>query len=62
MQCMPIVDFHLHIPLEWAREGLNPKTASERIIEFMDEQGIDVAVILPIAPYVPNDYVYKVVS
>ena len=28
----------------------------------MDESGIDVGVILPIAPYIPNDYVYKVVS
>ncbi len=28
----------------------------------MDESGIDTAVLLPIAPYVPNDYVYRVVS
>ena len=28
----------------------------------MDESGIDIGIILPIAPYIPNDYVYKIVS
>ncbi len=31
-------------------------------IQFLDENGIDVGVILPIAPYIPNDYVYRVLS
>ena len=57
-----IVDSHLHIPEGWVKEGVPPKVAAERLLQFMDESGIDVGVILPIAPYVPNDYVYKVVS
>jgi len=28
----------------------------------MDDSGIDVGVLLPIAPYVPNEYVYRVVA
>lgn len=42
--------------------GVSPREAAERLIQFMDEAGIDVGVVLPIAPYVSNDYVYKVVS
>ena len=57
-----IIDFHLHIPDSWVRDGVPPKVVAERFIEFMDESGIDVGVILPIAPYVGNDYVFKVVS
>lgn len=57
-----IIDFHLHIPEEWVKKGVTPKIAAEKLVEFMDKSGIDVGVILPIAPYVPNDYVYKVVS
>lgn len=57
-----IVDSHLHIPEGWVKEGVPPKVAAERLLQFMDESGIDVGVILPIAPYVPNDYVYEVVS
>ena len=57
-----IVDSHLHIPEGWVKEGVPPKVAAERLLQFMDESGIDVGVILPIAPYVPNDYVCKVVS
>ncbi len=57
-----IIDFHLHIPEKWVKEGLPLKEVAERLIEFMDESGIDVGVILPIAPYITNDYVYRVVS
>lgn len=57
-----IIDFHVHIPIEWVRDGIPPKSAAERILQFMDESGEDIGVILPITPYVPNDYVYKVVS
>ncbi len=57
-----IIDFHLHIPEKWVKEGLPPKEVAERLIEFMDESGVDVGVILPIAPYITNDYVYRVVS
>ncbi len=57
-----VIDAHLHVPEEWVRKGISPKVAAERIISFMDYSGIDVGVILPIAPYVPNEYVYKVVA
>jgi len=57
-----VVDFHLHIPMRWVEEGVHPKEAGERIVSFMDEVGIEVAVLLPIAPWVSNNYVYKVVS
>ncbi len=57
-----IVDFHLHIPEEWVNKGVSPRDAAEKLLEFMDETSIDVGVILPIAPYVSNDFVYKLVS
>ncbi|MET1159622.1 MAG: amidohydrolase family protein [Thermoprotei archaeon] len=57
-----VVDFHLHIPVKWVKEGVHPKEAAEKIVSFIDEAGIKVAVLLPIAPWVSNDYVYKVVS
>ncbi len=57
-----VVDFHLHVPERWVREGVSPREAAERLVEFMDGAGIDVGVVLPIAPYVSNDYVYRVVS
>ncbi len=53
---------HLHVPDRWVRDGVSPRVAAERIVSFMDESGIDVGVLLPVAPYVPNDYVYRVVS
>jgi len=34
----------------------------QRLISFMDDSGIDVGVLLPIAPYVPNEYIYRVVA
>jgi len=57
-----IIDFHLHIPGKWIKEGTPPHNVAERLLVFMDESGIDTAVILPISPYITNDYVYKVVS
>jgi len=57
-----VIDFHLHIPEEWVRKGISPKAVAERLISFMDDSGIDVGVLLPIAPYVPNEYVYRVMA
>ena len=57
-----IVDFHLHIPEKWVKESVPPDIVAERLISFMDDSGIDVGVILPIAPYISNDYIHKVVS
>ena len=57
-----VIDFHLHIPEKWAREGVSSRDVAEKLVQFMDESGIDMGVILPIAPYIPNDYVYRVVS
>ncbi len=57
-----IIDFHLHIPEEGIKEGVPPKVAAEKILQLLDESGVNVGVILPIAPYVSNDYVYEVVS
>ncbi|RLG79945.1 MAG: hypothetical protein DRO13_04895, partial [Thermoprotei archaeon] len=51
--------FHLHIPEKWIREGISPHNVAERLLRFMDESDIDIAVILPIAPYITNDYVHK---
>ncbi len=57
-----IIDFHIHIPMNWVRENTSPRSVAEKILTFMDDSGIDVVVILPIAPYISNEYVYKVVS
>ncbi len=57
-----IIDFHLHVPERWVEKEVSSKVVAERFLQFMDESGIDIGVILPIAPYISNDYVYKVVS
>jgi len=57
-----IFDFHLHILEKWVKDGATPRAAAEKLVQFMEESGIDVGVILPIAPYILNDYVYRVVS
>jgi len=57
-----IIDFHIHIPTNWVQENTSPRSVAEKILTFMDDAGIDMAVILPIAPYISNEYVYKVVS
>ncbi len=57
-----IIDFRLHVPEEWVRSNVSPREAAEKLVGFLDESGIDVGVLLPIAPYVPNDYIYRVVS
>ncbi|MEB3691294.1 MAG: amidohydrolase family protein [Caldisphaeraceae archaeon] len=56
------IDFHLHIPEKWVKEDVPPRVAAERLISFIDDSGIEVGVILPIAPYVSNDYIHRVVS
>jgi len=44
------------------KEEIPRKAVAENLLQFMDEPGIDMGVLLPIAPYVPYDYVYKIVS
>ncbi|RLG76158.1 MAG: hypothetical protein DRO12_04690 [Thermoprotei archaeon] len=39
---MTIIDFHIHTPIEWIRDGIPPKFAAEKILQFMDESGVDV--------------------
>ena len=41
---------------------MKPSDASDRLVQLMDDAGIDVGVVLPISPWVSNDYVYKLVS
>ncbi len=50
-----VVDFHLHIPEKWVREDVPPRVVAERLISFMNNSGIDIGIILPIALYVSND-------
>ncbi len=57
-----IVDFHVHPPLDAEEKGVKPETIAESLLEWMDREGIDIAVILPIAPYISNEYVSKIVS
>jgi predicted TIM-barrel fold metal-dependent hydrolase len=57
-----LVDFHVHLPFDWEKRGISPKEATRRVLEWMDGNGVDVAVLLPIAPYISNDYVAEVVE
>ena len=47
---------------EMGQGGISPRVTAERLLRFMDESGIDIGVLLPIAPYVPNEYIYRVVT
>ncbi len=57
-----VIDFHLHIPEKWVKKEIPPEVVAESLLQFMDETGIDIGVILPIAPYVSNDYIYRIIS
>ncbi len=59
---MTIIDFHVHPPLDAEEKHINPEKIAEDIIEWMNSEGIDVTVILPIAPYISNEYVSKIVD
>jgi len=57
-----IIDVHVHPPLDVEEKNVSPKTIAQKIIDLMDKSGISRAVILPIAPYISNDYIYKIVD
>jgi predicted TIM-barrel fold metal-dependent hydrolase len=57
-----VVDAHVHPPLDAEEKGSSPRAVAERLLEWMDANGVLKAVILPIAPYTSNEYVYKMVE
>ncbi len=59
---MRIIDLHVHPPFDAEEKRINPRIIAEKIIEWMNSEGIDKAVILPVAPYVSNEYVSKIID
>lgn len=59
---MKVVDFHVHPPFNAEERGVDPQVLTERILAWMDGEGIDVAVISPVAPYISNDYIAKMID
>jgi predicted TIM-barrel fold metal-dependent hydrolase len=57
-----IIDFHVHPPLDAEEKGVNPQSIAEELLNLMDKSGISKAVILPIAPYISNNYIYRIVE
>ncbi|MFZ8854620.1 MAG: hypothetical protein ACO2OQ_00445 [Thermofilaceae archaeon] len=46
-----VVDAHVHPPLDAEEKGFSPRAVAERLLKWMDTNGVLKAVILPIAPY-----------
>lgn len=57
-----IIDFHVHVPFDAEERGVSPRAVAEEILRLMDADGVDAAVVLPVAPYVSNEYVARVVE
>jgi predicted TIM-barrel fold metal-dependent hydrolase len=60
-----VIDCHVHP--KWSvsyplREVEDDLTFAEKLVAFMDEQRIDKAVIMPISPFISNEYVTRVVD
>ncbi len=59
------LDFHIHP--KWSTsyplgEVEGAQTFAEKTLEFMDGQGIERAVVLPISPFISNEYVSEAVE
>lgn len=59
---MRIIDFHVHPPFDAEERHISPEKLAEDMVEWMDNVGIDIAVVLPVAPYISNEYVAKIVD
>ena len=59
---MKVIDFHVHPPFDAEEKGINAEKIAEQLVEWMDKEGIDIAVILPVAPYISNEYISKIVD
>jgi predicted TIM-barrel fold metal-dependent hydrolase len=57
-----IIDVHVHPPLDAEDKGVNPRIVGEKLLEWANGNGISRVVVLPIAPYISNDYIYKIVE
>jgi predicted TIM-barrel fold metal-dependent hydrolase len=57
-----VIDIHIHPPLDAEDKGVSPKNIAEELLDLMDKSGVSKAVILPIAPYISNNYIYKIVE
>lgn len=58
-----IIDSHVHLPFNPRElEKSSPREFAERITSWMDRGGLGVSVLLPVAPYQPNDLIAKIVD
>jgi predicted TIM-barrel fold metal-dependent hydrolase len=57
-----VIDVHVHPPLEAEEKGISPRVIGEELLKWAGENGVSRVVVLPIAPYISNDYVYKIVE
>jgi predicted TIM-barrel fold metal-dependent hydrolase len=57
-----VVDFHVHPPFDAEEKRISPSDVAQDLLEWMDKNNVSKAIILPIAPYISNDYIYKIVE
>jgi len=62
IQVQQVIDVHVHPPLEAEEKGISPRVIGEELLKWAIENGVSRVVVLPIAPYISNDYVYKIVE
>lgn len=65
MERLEIIDAHVHP--KWSnsyplKEFEDPTVFARKLLKFMDEQGIGKSIVLPISPFISNEYVAKAVS
>jgi|Deesub1362B_J571_1020462.scaffolds.fasta_scaffold00074_20 hypothetical protein len=56
---MKIIDFHVHPAFDMKQK---PIDAAQKLLEWMDNEGISISVVLPVAPYISNDYIAELVN
>jgi len=57
-----VIDVHVHPPLDAEERGVGPEVVAQELLNWMSENGISRIAVLPIAPYISNDYVYRMVE
>ncbi len=55
-----IIDAHVHLPLNV--KDFSAVELAEKLLEWMNGEGLDKVVLLPIAPYHSNDLIAKIVD
>jgi len=55
-----VIDFHVHLPLDAAKRGASPAEVAQELLSYAGGEGVEVLVLVPVAPYHSNDFAARV--